>query len=194
MQIRHSTGATSAHAGGRSGTLCAMRYELAQVNVARLLAPLEDPALAGFVAALDPVNAVADAAPGFVWRLQTEDGNATAVQAFTWDTAGSVGVIVNMSVWTGVEQLAAFVFGDMHRQVLRRRREWFAPMKEAFVACWWVPAGYRPTTDDAEARVRHLRRHGPTPHAFTVRDHFPAPDADRPAELTRGPDDWLCPA
>jgi hypothetical protein len=77
-----------------------MAFELAQVNVARLAAPLDSAGLAGFVAALDPVNAAADRAPGFVWRLQTEDGNATAIQAFEWDAAGSAGVIVNMSVWT----------------------------------------------------------------------------------------------
>jgi heme-degrading monooxygenase HmoA len=97
-------------------------HVLAQVNVARLRAPLASPALADFAAALDPVNAAADAAPGFVWRLQTEDGNATAVRAFEWDAAGSAGVIVNMSVWESAEALAAFVYSDSHRQVLRRRR------------------------------------------------------------------------
>jgi len=171
-----------------------MLYELAQVNVSRLAAPLDDPALADFVAALDPVNAVADGAAGFIWRMHTEDGNATAIQAFTWDAAGSSGVIVNMSVWTDIEHLAAFVYGEMHRQVLRRRREWFEPMKEAFSACWWVPAGERPSTDDAEARVKHLRRHGATQYAFTLREHFPAPDAQRAGNALPGSADWLCPA
>ncbi|MEP7019010.1 MAG: DUF3291 domain-containing protein [Pseudonocardiales bacterium] len=171
-----------------------MPYELAQVNVSRLAAPLDDPALADFVAALDPVNAVADVAPGFIWRMQTEDGNATAIQAFTWDAAGSSGVIVNMSVWTDVEHLAAFVYGEMHRQVLRRRREWFEPMKEAFSACWWVPAGHRPTTDDAEKRVRQLRGQGPSVRAFTLREHYPPPDAGQAATPLPGADDWLCPA
>jgi hypothetical protein len=171
-----------------------MRYELAQINVGRLTAPLDDPVLANFVAALDPINAVADRAAGFVWRLQTEDGNATSIQAFVWDAGDSSGVIVNMSVWTDIEHLAAFVYGEMHRQILRRRREWFQPMTEAFTACWWVPAGERPTTDDAEDRIRHLRSHGPTPRAFTLRDHFPAPDSERADEPVRGSDDWLCPA
>ena len=97
-----------------------MRYVLAQVNIGRLQAPLDSPRLAGFMAALDPVNAVADAAPGFVWRLQTEDGNATAVRAFEWDQAGSAGVIMNMSVWESPEALAAFVYSDTHRAVLRQ--------------------------------------------------------------------------
>ncbi len=152
-----------------------MTFELAQVNVARLVAPLDDPVLADFVAALDPVNDAADHAPGFVWRLQTEEGNATGIQAFTWDTAGSVGVIVNLSVWTDVEHLEAFVSSELHRAVLRRRRKWFLRMGEAWAACWWVPAGWRPTTDEAEERVRQLRAQGPTPSAFTMRRTFASP-------------------
>jgi hypothetical protein len=127
--------------------------------------------------ALDPVNAVADRSPGFIWRLQTEDGNATAIQAFTWDVGDSVGVIINMSVWTDVDHLTAFVLGDAHRAILRRRREFFERMPEAYLACWWVPAGHVPTTDEAEERIRHLRANGPTPHAFTLRHHYPPPDA-----------------
>lgn len=185
---------TSTRSPVHSGRLGAMRYELAQVNVARLAAPLDDPSLSDFVAALDPVNAAADRAPGFVWRLQTEDGNATGIHAFAWDAGGSAGVIVNMSVWTDVPHLAAFVYGEMHRHILRRRREWFEPMKQAVTACWWVAAGERPSTDEAEQRVRHLRSNGPTPFAFTLREHYPAPGTDRGEELVRGPDDWLCPA
>jgi heme-degrading monooxygenase HmoA len=167
-------------------------YVLAQVNIGRLRAPLDSPVLADFVAALDPVNSAADTAPGFVWRLQTEDGNATAVRAFQWDQAGSAGVIVNMSVWESVEALAAFVYSDVHRPVLRRRRQWFVPMAEAYTALWWIPRGSAATTLDAEERVRHLRAHGPTPHAFTFREHFPSPDADQ--EPRSGSSDWMCPA
>jgi len=171
-----------------------MTFQLAQVNFSRLVAPLDTPVLADFVAALDPVNAAADQAPGFVWRLQTEDGNATAIQAFDWDAAGSAGIIVNLSVWTDVEQLAAFVFGPMHRQVLRRRREWFQRVRDAQLACWWVPAGYRPTTGEAEDRIRHLRAHGPTPYAFTLRDSYPPPGTGTADQPIRGRDEWLCPA
>ena len=142
--------------------------------------------------ALDPVNAVAEGSPGFIWRLQTEDGNATAVRAFTWDAGDSVGVIINMSVWADVDHLTAFVVGDAHRAVLRRRREFFERMPEAYLACWWVPAGHVPTTDEAEERVRHLRAHGPTPYAFTLRHHYPPPDADRPHEPLLNDDDRLC--
>jgi Domain of unknown function (DUF3291) len=170
-----------------------MAFELAQVNIGRLSAPLDSAELAGFVAALDPVNAAAELAPGFVWRLQTEKGNATAIQAFEWDTAGSAGVIVNMSVWTDIEHLGAFVFGEMHRQVLRRRRKWFLRMSEAQLACWWVPAGHRPGTGEAEDRVRHLRAHGPTPLAFTLRVSYPPPGGGEDEHAVHGPVDWLCP-
>jgi Domain of unknown function (DUF3291) len=178
-----------------------MTYQLAQVNIARLAAPLDDPVLADFMTALDPVNAAADQAPGFVWRLQTQDGNATGIQAFAWDVAGSAGVIVNLSVWADVEHLASFVYGEMHREVLRRRREWFCVMREAYAACWWVAAGHRPTTDEAEQRVRCLRSRGPTPHAFTLRKSYPAPGPDAPTpdqavpgQAVPGRADWLCPA
>ena len=168
-------------------------YVLAQVNVARLRAPLDSPLLADFVAALDRVNAAADAAPGFVWRLQTEDGNATSVRAFEWDKGGSAGVLVNMSVWESVEALACYVYSDAHRQVLRRRRRWFERMAEAYTALWWVPRGHIPTTREAEERVLRLRESGPTPYAFSLREHFPPPDVADSGPLL-SPDNWTCPA
>ncbi len=171
----------------------AVRYVLAQVNIGRLRAPLDSPLLADFVAALDPVNAAADAAPGFLWRLQTEDGNATAVRAFEWDQAGSAGVIVNLSVWESAEALAAFVYSDEHRRVLRRRRTWFERMDEAFTALWWIPAGTVPDVAKAEQRVRWLRAHGPGPEAFTLRALFPPPGAADAAPRA-GHQEWTCPA
>ena len=135
-----------------------MDYVIAQVNVGRLVAPLNSTQLAGFVAQLDPVNAVADGAPGFLWRLQTEDGNATALRAFEADAEGADGgILVNMSVWETVEALADFVYGDAHLAVLRRRREWFERMTVAYTALWWIPRGHVPTIAEAEDRVRHLR-------------------------------------
>src|ERR1039457_4792152 len=110
-------------------------------NVGGLRGPPDSPVLAEFVAALDPVNAAADAAPGFVWRLQTEDGNATSVRAFEWDRAGSAGVIINMSVWESVEALAAFVYSDAHRRGLRRRRPGVVPRGRGFTAWLVVPRG-----------------------------------------------------
>jgi Domain of unknown function (DUF3291) len=171
-----------------------MDYVIAQINVGRLVAPLDSTQLAGFVAQLDPVNAVADDAPGFLWRLQTEDGNATALRAFEADAEGADGgILVNMSVWETVQALADFVFGDAHLAVLRRRREWFERMTVAYTALWWVPRGHVPTIAEAEDRVKHLRLHGPTPHAFTLRQHFPAPDA-HDVQPIDSPEHWTCPA
>ena len=147
-------------------------FHLAQVNIALPREPLDAPLLADFVASLDPVNASADAAPGFVWRLQTEDGDATGIRAF-----GDDRLIVNMSVWESLEALRAFVYGDVtHLAVLQRRREWFDRL-ESFLVLWWVPAGHRPTVAEAEFRLAALRALGPTPDAFTFRRHFPPPDA-----------------
>jgi Domain of unknown function (DUF3291) len=174
--------------------MVAVNYVLAQVNVGRLLAPLDSPPIADFMAALDPVNAVADAAPGFVWRLQTEDGNATAMGGFAADAVGAVGgILINMSVWESVEALGAYVYGEAHVAVLRRRREWFSRMKDAYSALWWIPRGHVPSVREAEDRVKYLRVHGPTAHAFTLREHFPPPDSDD-LELARSPEDWTCPA
>ena len=170
-----------------------MSYLLAQVNIGRLRAPIDSQTLAGFVAGLDPVNAAADAAPGFVWRLQTEEGNATAVRAFEWDAGDSAGVIMNMSVWESVESLAAFVYSAEHRAVLRRRREWFEQLTQAYTALWWIRSGTVPAVADAEDKIRYLRAHGPTPLAFTLRAAFPPPgNAD--AEPLPGLQDWMCPA
>jgi hypothetical protein len=156
---------------------------LAQLNIGLPVAPLTEPQLAGFMEALEPVNALADAAPGFVWRLQTEDGDATAIRPFDDER-----LLVNMSAWTSVEALAAFVYSGLHRTVMARRREFFVPMRKAFHVLWWTEG--LPTLDEAKARLEHLRTHGPTPHAFTFRSPFPAPDG----EPVRRDDDWFCPA
>lgn len=161
-----------------------MGFHLAQVNLARPLEPLDSELLGEFVESLDPVNAVADSAHGFVWRLQTEDGNATSVRVFDDDS-----LIVNMSVWESIEALGEFVFRSVHTGVMRRRREWFVPMRESMTALWWIPAGTTPTVADAEQRLRYLRQHGPTPYAFTFRRPFPGLDGAPVAG-----DEWFCPA
>ena len=146
-------------------------YQLAQVNIARPLRPFGTPEMQEFVDNLAPVNAVADGSPGFVWRLQTPDGDATALRIF-----GNSRLLINMSVWDSIESLRDFVQrSDAHRTVLKRRKEWFRPMAEAYMALWWVPAGHRPTIEEAEARLTHIREHGPTAIAFTFRDAFPPP-------------------
>ena len=153
------------------------RYELAQVNVARLLAPLDSPQLADFVAALAPVNAAADAADGFVRRLVGESTDGTgATDATDVPVFGDSWMIVNLSVWLDPDALAAYMYDGPHRAVLARRREWFHRPAEAATALWWVPAGYRPSVAEAEDRLLRLRTDGPTPYAFSLRHLFPAPD------------------
>ena len=145
-------------------------HHLAQVNVARLRAPIDAPETGDFVAALDPVNARADSAPGFVWRFQTEDGNATSVRVFDDPL-----VIVNFSVWESIEVLEAFVYRDEgHRAVLRRRREWFERAVESHTALWWIAVGTTPTVAEATSRLAELRANGPTQRAFTFKDRFSA--------------------
>jgi hypothetical protein len=141
-------------------------FHVAQVNVARPKAPVNSPLLAEFAALLDPVNAVADSAAGFVWRLEDDSGNATAIPVLDDES-----LIVNMSVWESIEALWNFVYADEHLAVMRRRREWFERM-EAFMCLWWVPAGHRPDVAEAERRLLHLREHGPTATAFTFKRRF----------------------
>ena len=165
-------------------------YHLAQLNVARTLAPLDTPMMAEFVAQLGAINALADGAPGFVWRLQTEDGDATAIRPYDDDR-----IIVNMSVWETPEALQAYVYRSAHVEVMRRRREWFSRLDEAYVVLWWVPAGHRPSVAEGVARLEELRRLGPTARAFTFRTRFPAPD-QTPAEAEASDADLpdTCPA
>jgi hypothetical protein len=143
-------------------------YELAQVNIARLKAPLDSPQLKDFVDNLDPVNADAEAADGFVWRLKGDSGDATDVSVF-----GDEWLIINLTMWRDTNALTAYMYQGRHREMLARRREWFERVQEAMTALWWVPAGHRPTVAEAESRLLHLRTNGPTPYAFTLRTSFP---------------------
>ncbi len=144
-------------------------WELAELNIARLKAPLDSPVMADFVANLDRINALADTSEGFVWRLQTDEGDATALRPFGND------ILVNLSVWRDVDALRNYVFHSAHTPFLGRRREWFERMGEAYVVLWWVPCGQRPTLAEAHARLLALRAHGPRPDAFTMAQPFPAP-------------------
>jgi uncharacterized protein DUF3291 len=145
-------------------------YHLAQLNIGRIVAPLDSEQLAGFVAGLEPINAQADEAPGFVWRLQTDEGDATALRPFDDDM-----ILVNMSVWASVEALSEFVYRSGHRDVLRQRAEWFERAIEPYLVLWWVPAGHIPTMTEAKERLEQLRAKGPSADAFTFRHVYPAP-------------------
>lgn len=142
-------------------------YHLAQLNIGRMLAPMDSPTMAGFVARLDDINALADNAPGFVWRLQDEAGNATALRPYEDEW-----IIINMSVWESVEQLKAFTYSTGHAGVMRGRRQWFEPHTEMYFVMWWIPAGHIPTPQEARERLDYLQAHGETSHAFTFRTMF----------------------
>ena len=149
-----------------------MQYQLAEINVATFRVPMADPVNAEFIANLDRVNALAEAAPGFVWRLVGEGNNALEIQAFE-----NPNTAINMSVWTDMDVLANFVYrSDGHREIMRRRKEWFDRM-EFHLALWWVPAGHRPTVAEGKARLESLSRVGPSAYAFLFNRPFPAPYA-----------------
>jgi hypothetical protein len=148
-------------------------HELAQLNIGRMLAPLDSPLLKGFADGLDHINALAEAAPGFLWRLKDDEtDDATSIRMFEDDW-----ILVNMSVWQSQETLRAFVYDDAHRSYLRRRREWFERLDEAITVLWWVPTGHRPNVAEARDRLEHLRKRGTTPYAFGfgLGDAVPAP-------------------
>ena len=146
-------------------------FHLAQANIGRFRAPIDSPVMEGFRTQLDPINALADQSPGFVWRLQTEDGNATAIRPYAADDL----MAINMSVWESLESLQQFVYKSAHVGTLRDRKQWFEPLDGPILVLWWIPSGTIPTVTDAQARLAHLREHGPTPHAFTFRSPFPPP-------------------
>ena len=164
------TGEREAVSDTGSATSAAAGWHLAQVNIGRLVAPIDDPSVAGFVERLDAVNAAAEAAAGFVWRLKTESGNATDVAV-----PGDPRAIVNLSVWQSIDDLHAYVYGDVHLEPLRRRASWFERLEAPHMALWWVVAGQVPSVDEAIDRLGRLRREGPGPLAFTFKRRFPPP-------------------
>ena len=143
-------------------------FQVAELNVGRTVASLDHPALADFVANLDRINALGDASPGFVWRLQDEFGAATTIRAYEDPL-----MIVNLTVWETIEALREYAYRSVHVEFLRRRREWFVPLVGPSLVLWWVPAGHRPTIDEARDRLDRLAADGPTPAAFTLKTTFP---------------------
>ncbi|AYF74405.1 DUF3291 domain-containing protein [Nocardia yunnanensis] len=142
---------------------------LAQFNIGRMIAPRGDARVAEFYDHLDEMNAVADAAPGFVWRMVDGEANdATSLRPYDRDPE----MLVNLSVWESRQTLFDYVYRSGHMEYLRRRREWFLPLGEVFTALWWIPEGTIPELADAMRRLEHLREHGPTPYAFTFRQAF----------------------
>jgi len=145
-------------------------YHLAQLNIGRLKHPPEDPRVSGFFDELDRINELAEASPGFVWRLQSDSGNATDIDVF-----GDPLEIVNLSVWESVEALKAFTYRTDHIELFRQRHDWFEPKTQAHLVMWWIEAGHIPEPEEAVERLERLRAQGPSDHAFTFSSVTPAP-------------------
>lgn len=149
-----------------------MAFHLAQLNIGRVLHPLDHPQLKEFMDGLAHINKLADESPGFVWRLQTTSGNATdAYHPWSEDPFA----LVDMSVWKSPEDLMAFVYRSRHLAYLLKRAEWFEKPREAHYVLWWVPEGHIPSLDEARDRLEHYRARGTTPYAFWFGKLFPAP-------------------
>lgn len=148
------------------------RYNIAQINIARLQAPIDDPQISDFVANLDRINAVAESALGFVWRLKDDSGNATAIQIFDDPL-----LIINMSVWESIDALFSYTYRSDHVDIFRRRGEWFGKLDTAHLVLWWIPKNKIPTPAEGKEKLAYLTKHGPTPYAFTFKKQFSASDA-----------------
>jgi hypothetical protein len=160
------------HARRNGGDVGTAAYHLAQLNVARMNAPLTDPVMADFVASLEPINALAERSPGFVWRLQTDGGDATALRPYDDDR-----IIVNLTLWENATSLREFVYRGNHASIMKRRLEWFERLTDVHLVLWWVPAGHRPSVHEAIERLERLKQLGPSQQAFTFREPYPMPGA-----------------
>lgn len=145
-------------------------FHLAQINIARMLAPIDDPIMADFVAQLPPINALAEESPGFVWRLQSEGGDATSIKVYDDDM-----IIINLTVWESAEALRGYVYKSAHAGVMRDRKRWFEKFDGPYYALWWIPAGYLPDPQEGRGRLEHFRQRGDSPYAFSFKNVFPAP-------------------
>ncbi len=146
------------------------KYHLAQINIARMLAPIDNPIMAEFVSQLPPINALADSSPGFVWRLQSESGDATSIKVYDDDM-----IIINITVWESVDALREYVYKSAHHEVLRDRKRWFEKFDGPYYALWWIPAGHIPSTEEGKERLDYLREHGDSAFAFSFKNVFPKP-------------------
>lgn len=144
-----------------------MEYYLAQVNIARMLGPIDSPTMAGFVANLDLINSLADSSEGFIWRLKDDSNNATSIKVFDDEF-----IILNMSVWRDLDSLFNFTYQSTHKDFLGRRKEWFRRLEEMHMACWYTPAGHLPTVTEATDRLEYIRKNGSTPFAFHFKKRF----------------------
>ena len=147
-------------------------HHLAQLNIAKMKYSIESAEMADFVDNLENINLLADSSPGFVWRLQTEDGDATDIDFFGSD------VLVNMSIWVDIESLHAYVYKTAHAKIMSRRKEWFHRVEEAYTVLWWVAEGHIPSLAEAREKIERLKSAGPGPLAFSFKQAYPPPGVE----------------
>ena len=148
-------------------------FHIAQINIARMLAPIDDPIMVDFVAQLPPINALAEESPGFVWRLQSAGGDATSIKVYEDNM-----VIINLTVWESLDALRQYAYKSAHSNVMRDRRRWFEKLDGPYYAMWWIPAGHIPDPQEGKERLEHLREHGDSSHAFSFRHVFDVPEME----------------
>ena len=145
-------------------------FHLTQLNIGKLLHPIDHPQIAEFVNNLERVNKIAESSKGFVWRLKDESGNATGIEVFDDPL-----IIVNMSVWKTVEDLKNFAFKSIHVDFMRKRRQWFEKPESEYLVLWWIPKGHFPSAEDAKNKLYYLQQHGESNLAFTFKKLFEPP-------------------
>jgi hypothetical protein len=148
------------------------QWQLAQLNIGRAIAPLDNPLMTGFTEQLDAINQLAERSPGFVWRLQSDSGNATDI-AFDADPL----LIANLSVWASLDELQRYVYTGDHLSVLKQRKAWFSKIEGPTLVLWWIRAEHIPSLLEAKAALELLRLNGPTPCAFSFAKPFPPPQS-----------------
>jgi len=146
------------------------KYYLAQINVADAVAEMDADEMSGFVSRLDEINALADQSAGFIWRLQSEEGDATSLRVFENPL-----MLVNVSVWESIDALKSYVYKSVHVELIHDRDAWFSKMGQAHMALWWIPEGHIPSMEEAREKLEHIREHGPGPEAFSFGRPFAHP-------------------
>jgi hypothetical protein len=147
-----------------------MTYHLAQINIGKFRYPTDDPRMEGFMSQLETINKLAENTPGFIWRLQDESGNATAIRPFPEDM-----LAINFSIWKDIESLHQYTYFSDHAKIFKDRKQWFEVMQEAYMVLWWIPEGHTPSLQEAKERLDALRKDGPTAYAFTFKQRFKPP-------------------
>lgn len=151
---------------------------LAQINIAEMLAPINDPIMKDFVDNLDRINKLAEQSQGFIWRLKGDEDNATAITVFD-----NLFLIINMSVWENIDALFDFTYKTVHVEILKRKKEWFHKMPRMHMAFWYVENGHEPTPEEAKERLYYLQEYGESPYAFSFKSKYTEEEATQYKKL-----------